>query len=539
MADKIASPLNLPQFNVEAPDLSKINMAGYNEDPKIKEQIDTALDQNKKYADALEERYANPNWFKIAAGFAKPQLGGFVASLGSAAEAAGDWQEQQRMVAPTVAKMRAQNAIYGANLGQQKAIEDALFDWRNKHPNEPYPAELMSKAERYTGTTSPQTTGAKTYQSKLLEQQVGNLQLSDALKAQAMAYVEKKIDPTPYLRASNVPEPVIQAFLKSLPGANLGGNNPSQMPGSATPDVPAQPNVVDKQALAENDKKVADLNKRIQSGTYGPEEKAELNKLKAERAQIMAGAPASTSSVYYPSSFTPSSNLTVSQQQNLSSADVEKNAKLIDAPGQSEFSRVARFNKNGQDYTNAMADTQAVLDAASSNKKSFVDVTDIVRRAGPLAAASAEGFGVHIGPYGVNITLPVKAYEGAKLSPEERAYSDMIINKIATSTYYGLLARGVNPETAGAEKFNQLLLQETTANQSPVAIKHALETNKEIFKHSGEVFDIFQRELNKTNPNSLTKLTDILNNSKELSDAKKRHLAVRTELSKRSFGSVQ
>ena len=30
---------------------------------------------------ALEQRYANPNWFNVAAGFFKPQLGGFGASL--------------------------------------------------------------------------------------------------------------------------------------------------------------------------------------------------------------------------------------------------------------------------------------------------------------------------------------------------------------------------------------------------------------------------------------------------------------------------
>lgn len=114
---------------IEAPDLTKINLAGYHDredHPEIANQIDQAIDQTKKYADALEERYKNPNWFKVAAGLAKPQLGGIVAALGSGAEALGDWQEQQRAVAPTIAKMKAQTYAYGVNLAQ-KNIQQQLF----------------------------------------------------------------------------------------------------------------------------------------------------------------------------------------------------------------------------------------------------------------------------------------------------------------------------------------------------------------------------------------------------------------------------
>ena len=529
--------------NIEAPEINKINMGGYydKEHPEIANQIDEALDQTKKYADALEERYKNPNWFKVAAGLAKPQLGGFMASLGSGAEALGDWQEQQRAVAPTIAKMRAQTNIYGANLAQQAVIERKMQNWTKEHPGEPYPSELIAESIKLTGPESAQSKGATNFLTKALEAQTGSLQLADAIRIQAETRLKNGIDPTQYLRDSGVPEKMIQAFLSSMPKTNLGGGNTAPVTGatSAVPGAPTPKPVVDQNALAENDKKVADLNKRIQSGTYGPEEKAELNKLKAERAQIMGGtggAPASPSSGYYPSSFTPSSNLTMSQQQNLSNADVENTAKLIDANGQAEYSKASQFNKYGQNYTNAMADTQAALDAISTNKKSFVDVTDIVRRAGPLAAASAKGFGIHVGPYGVNISLPVEAYEGAKLNSEQRAYADMILDKIASSNYYSMIANGMDPKS---EDFQEKLIKSVLTNKSPVAIRHTLETNREIFKHNAEVFDIFQKELSKTNPNSLTKLTDILHNSKELDDAKKRHLAVRTELSKRSFGSVQ
>ena len=83
------SPLSLPTYNIEQPDLSKMNLAGYHEDPRIAGAIENAMAKSNEFAKALEKRYEQPNWFKVAAGFAKPQLGGFTASLGSAAEALG------------------------------------------------------------------------------------------------------------------------------------------------------------------------------------------------------------------------------------------------------------------------------------------------------------------------------------------------------------------------------------------------------------------------------------------------------------------
>jgi hypothetical protein len=74
------------------------------------EEQQDIMDARTKALDALEARYAQPNWFKIAADFAKPQLGGFLASLGSAAQAQGETVEQQRALAPTVAVERAKLA---------------------------------------------------------------------------------------------------------------------------------------------------------------------------------------------------------------------------------------------------------------------------------------------------------------------------------------------------------------------------------------------------------------------------------------------
>ncbi len=70
---------DLPLPTGGLPDISKANF--YNQTTEEQEKLLSSLEDSQK---ALEQRYANPNWFKVAAGFFKPQLGGFAASLGSA-----------------------------------------------------------------------------------------------------------------------------------------------------------------------------------------------------------------------------------------------------------------------------------------------------------------------------------------------------------------------------------------------------------------------------------------------------------------------
>jgi len=77
--------------------------------------------QLKEIHDKLEQRYANPNWFDIAAGFAKPQLGGFIASLGSANEAMAKNIEQQRAQQMPLAALKLE--MYKNQQLQNQAID--------------------------------------------------------------------------------------------------------------------------------------------------------------------------------------------------------------------------------------------------------------------------------------------------------------------------------------------------------------------------------------------------------------------------------
>lgn len=138
MAEK--APLaSVPMFDVPKVEGIK-NPTGIGTNPDVTSALDSYNKSIEDYANKLEQRYAKPNYFKIAAGFLKPQLGGFSASLGSANEAMGEQEELQRAIAPTVAQMRSQLALNKSVLSQQtaasKIADKAASEGRIPNPTE-------------------------------------------------------------------------------------------------------------------------------------------------------------------------------------------------------------------------------------------------------------------------------------------------------------------------------------------------------------------------------------------------------------------
>lgn len=82
---------------------------------------------------ALQKRYEEPNYWKVAAGFAKPQLGGFLASLGSAAEAMGENVERQREQQLPIAQMKVQMEQANMLLSQKQKQNEIYQDWLAKN----------------------------------------------------------------------------------------------------------------------------------------------------------------------------------------------------------------------------------------------------------------------------------------------------------------------------------------------------------------------------------------------------------------------
>jgi hypothetical protein len=134
-------------------------------------QMKAILDAQEAGLQALEQRYANPNWFNVAAGFFKPQLGGFAASLGSASQALGENVEKQRENMLPIAKMRSDIALTQLAIGQkQKAAEMEKQRIDRGEPVTPrYVAELKNIAPGSSSATAAEAELAAMTQNRQLE----------------------------------------------------------------------------------------------------------------------------------------------------------------------------------------------------------------------------------------------------------------------------------------------------------------------------------------------------------------------------------
>lgn len=102
------------------------------------EDLKGIQEEIKKRTEELQHRYDQPNWWKVAAGFAKPQLGGFLASAGSAAQAMGENTELQRAQMMPLAQLAISGKVVDTLAGragkQKDAYNKALEDGSIKDP---------------------------------------------------------------------------------------------------------------------------------------------------------------------------------------------------------------------------------------------------------------------------------------------------------------------------------------------------------------------------------------------------------------------
>jgi hypothetical protein len=164
-------------------DPSKLNF--FNAREQDQQEYQKALQDS---LDALEQRYSQPNWFKIAGAFAKPQLGGFMASLGSAADVMGENIEQQRASQLPISQLRAQLAMSKIGMGQNKLVADKFQEWKD---NGSKPEELMGLRDlaMATAPNAPVTSAiGKHYDSMVTERQLASSEQAAAIGRIQTAY---------------------------------------------------------------------------------------------------------------------------------------------------------------------------------------------------------------------------------------------------------------------------------------------------------------------------------------------------------------
>jgi hypothetical protein len=167
-------------------DVNRLNQLAYGSEGNDQlANINKSLEEQIK---SLEERYAQPNWYKVAAGFAKPQLGGFMASLGSASEAMGENLEQQRAMGIPLAKMRTEMAVNSAILSKNKQVSDEIQAWYKDPKNAgKLPPDQLAADWRARAPDAPAVKSLDTQiglQQKAREQAIKNVEAARALEKQ-------------------------------------------------------------------------------------------------------------------------------------------------------------------------------------------------------------------------------------------------------------------------------------------------------------------------------------------------------------------
>lgn len=494
------SPLQL------ATDPSKINPAGA-------QQAD--LDEYQKSLDAqiksLEQRYANPNWFKVAAGFLKPQLGGFAASLGSASEALGENIEAQRAAELPIAQMRSQLAQSKILTGQNKTVADMVAEYQAS--GKPLTPEFVAKVN----AIAPDSASAKSLVAQLAAAQKQR-ELSSSEQANAM----QRIQLARQMGTPPNPSDLALVAAASPTTPNQVTKAPAGVAPPATTGVDVDRLGRDKVSLEKelsripNDEKNAGRRRIIQS-----ELDAVNSKLSGE-----TGAPSAPSTKAEEAPYLP---MTVSMPK-MSDVPDPKRQEII---AEQTKTRAAEFEKGSTERFNNLKNLVApeytsAVTAANKTALSLMDdypdlamkVLNLVRGSGPLAAAMNQGvsaqFNSNAGSFGGAVQFPVEAFVSAKLSPTEQEYADALLNSLATLKAYSLKMGGVSPTALVNHPAGMSLTQQINfdRNQTPSALYNQLMHFQMTTDFLNDYNSALNQEFNRVDPASLTRMTDAFNSPK-------------------------
>jgi hypothetical protein len=463
------SPLTL------ATDPSKINPAGAQQADL--EEYQKSLDAQIK---SLEDRYAQPNYFKVAAGFLKPQLGGFFASLGSASEALGENVEQQRAAQLPIAQMRSQLAQSKILTGQNKTVADMVAEYQAS--GKPLTPEFVAQVKRIA-PDAPSTKALMAQLETMQKQQqlTASLQQTELTRLMEMRK-EGLISPEEYqrrLKMLEVSAPGIPKFPSESitppvtePPPTSGGAEPA--PTSAAIPVPgAQPSPTSKPPSKPSEADFANFKINPSFSVTALNPRAVTETEKTQNARLLEGA------------------------------------KLLEAIKEKQYQNLQIVNEPTA-YATAAEANKSTLDMLKERPDMAVKVTNMLRQAGPLVALLERGIGISFGPYGANVNVAgARPALYASLSPEEQKFQDKLLNNIARSVYYDLASRGIDVKNDGAEMFGKRMLQETNIEQGPAAIHRAIIQNDIRLKHNKALYEATNKYLPKAKEVSLSPLHDL------------------------------
>jgi hypothetical protein len=495
-------------------DPSKINPAGA-EPSDIEEYQKSLADQIYQ----LEQRYAQPNWFKIAAGFAKPQLGGFLASLGSAAEAQGETVEQQRAMGLPIAQMRTQLAQSKIAMGQNQKAANIYESHKG-----PVTEELVKELVRL----APDAPSTKAAQAQLAAQQKRQELTSGATNTIITALNAKVASGKKLSPDENA---ILDNAVRNL------SNQPS-----AKEQLPlGQINKIDLSAF---DKEKNALQAKIdKQGGIAPEDKLALADLNKRRNQAMQGQvvtaqqPAPESNKPYPETV-PRPNLEgeLPIRQKQMEEEYVKNADAMRARHETTYNNAFDISTE-PNWSVLKTATDGSLSLIKDHPDTAKKVFNMIRGDGELKnmvmALVQSGVGVNINGFNGALNIDPNAMLRAGIPPAEQAYADTLARNMLTIGLARLQAEGRRPEK-GAEAYANALTAKANLGETAISAYKALMGEQVTFDTLKGIYDTINRETaeRRHNPNSATPVSDIYLNSKEIRRIEKDALERRQEINK-------
>jgi len=387
-------------------DLTKVNLYGANE-----EQLRNLQKTQEDAIEALNRRFAEPNWLKVSAAFAKPQLGGFGASFGSAMNEIGETEEKRRESMLPVSQMRAQLAQTNMLLGsKQKA------------------AEIIARAKAENRTLTP---------SEIDE--VANLdpirgqQMMQSQEARAKTVANNIALTQQNYKARGLPMPVLNEMgLPETGNFPRGGGSDQTDPSRITPAGPVV------KPVGTGDGSGTSL--ELASPSEKSNEKAAKEEVPAER--IVLRTPGSEFSVLNPSEHTVAGN--------------ERLYKTLDEEGAKHIAELTHL-ASPSNHAKTIRPIKDVL--RYSDDPRFNNVMGILSGNGVLSGLGAlieNGLHVSAADFNASLAVPLSKIALAIKDPNEQAFAQNVYRALAQMELNNQRSIGLNPSSARNAEFSLL-----------------------------------------------------------------------------------
>jgi hypothetical protein len=446
---------------------------------------------------ALEQRYANPNWFNVAAGFFKPQLGGFAASLGSAAQVLGENVEQQRANQIPLFNVRAQ---VGAMQAQRQNREAAAKEFEKAKTEGFSPDKLAALQARLSSLGANDLADSV---NKMLEAQqkersmsaseYGNAmatanalyaagQLSKAGLATKVKEIQSQFGPKP--RGAAAPaEATIDAGAAAAPLAAAAAPVAAAEPEGQMGFVPGPGFKGEDQARLDTamSPELRKAYERLAAGD--PSAAKEIESLVREGARLGA-VPSTSSPKLIPAKPAEAKKQIItsplgSEAQGLSPEVLNARIEANESEATKNFNALKSVagpgGAGGTGYKPISNVVDSQIQLLKDNRDLTKQVTAILTKGNlwsQFQAAVDEGVGFNLQGLTGQVRLPVKTFITAGFNEDQLGFLQTLANNYAKISAYQQKMAGINPNAASNIELNlNKALTPTTDTVNNAAIK--------------------------------------------------------------------